>query len=491
MSDPTFPTLIASNGASHVINAAGPILGTSIDGGFLSSGPNSTNLTFAIPASAATGNTIARFRVSSAGGLSPVGQAPNGEVEDYQITIDKIDSIGVYRAGVFLQDITNDGAWNGVIGGDGIFNFGAVGDIPTPGDWNADGITDLGVYRPSNATFYKDKNDNRVFDAADEIVPFGAFDDLPVVGKFNGDAIDDIGVYRPATATFYLDKNGNGTWNDVAGGDIVIVFGTFGDIPIVGNWNLDTLDEVGVYRPSNATFFRDANGNTTFDGFGGGDEIIPFGAIGDKPIIGNWSGSSKNKIGVFRPSTASFYQDSNGNGLFDAGDKIYQFGAATDLPAIGDWASPAPIMAAAGLAVGPIDTRQLTARELDEVVKAAINGWSSQAGPNSPSSAFSNSRARNGFSAATRDSPSNAANSARSSAVNRTTYFSTAGNFPPPDFPPREAATTGPGDRRRGRHSRPRFDVVDVAPAMHKPSIYNTTATQMGRGKVCPPAPLD
>lgn len=40
------------------------------------------------PASAAIGNTFARFRVSSQGGLQPYGLAMDGEVEDYQIRIE-------------------------------------------------------------------------------------------------------------------------------------------------------------------------------------------------------------------------------------------------------------------------------------------------------------------------------------------------------------------------------------------------------------------
>lgn len=45
-------------------------------------------LTFPIPADAALGPTFARFRLSRRGGLGFAGDAPDGEVEDYKITID-------------------------------------------------------------------------------------------------------------------------------------------------------------------------------------------------------------------------------------------------------------------------------------------------------------------------------------------------------------------------------------------------------------------
>ena len=53
----------------------------------------SNTLTFAIPSSVTPGTKFARFRVSSAGGLSPTGVANDGEVEDYTVAILEQDSI--------------------------------------------------------------------------------------------------------------------------------------------------------------------------------------------------------------------------------------------------------------------------------------------------------------------------------------------------------------------------------------------------------------
>jgi hypothetical protein len=44
-------------------------------------------LVFLVPLTAQAGTTYARFRFSSAGGLSFDGEALDGEVEDYQVTI--------------------------------------------------------------------------------------------------------------------------------------------------------------------------------------------------------------------------------------------------------------------------------------------------------------------------------------------------------------------------------------------------------------------
>ena len=45
-------------------------------------------LSFTVPAGSLTGDTYARFRVSSAGVVAaPTGAAPDGEVEDYQVQL--------------------------------------------------------------------------------------------------------------------------------------------------------------------------------------------------------------------------------------------------------------------------------------------------------------------------------------------------------------------------------------------------------------------
>ena len=50
--------------------------------------PNGTHIiSVPVPADAAIGQTFARFRISSAGGLGPAGQAADGEVEDYLVDV--------------------------------------------------------------------------------------------------------------------------------------------------------------------------------------------------------------------------------------------------------------------------------------------------------------------------------------------------------------------------------------------------------------------
>ena len=54
----------------------------------------------------------------------------------------------------------------------------STGDLPVSGDWNNDGVTEIGVFRPSTQRFYLDKNGNGHWDAGDSLYAFGLSGDL-------------------------------------------------------------------------------------------------------------------------------------------------------------------------------------------------------------------------------------------------------------------------------------------------------------------------
>ncbi len=97
------PIFVGENSASLTVNVSGTNakldgwIDFDGDGSWLGAGEQifdgfdvivgSNDLTFAVPADAHGGQTYARFRVSSRGGLLPTGMASDGEVEDYAIEI--------------------------------------------------------------------------------------------------------------------------------------------------------------------------------------------------------------------------------------------------------------------------------------------------------------------------------------------------------------------------------------------------------------------
>ena len=256
--------------------------------------------------------------------------------------------IGVFRASTtnFYLDSNGNGQWDGSAAGDtASVPFGLTTDLPVIGDWNGDGTDDIGLWRPSARVFFLDSNGNNQWDgpAAGDTQrgPFGLTTDLPVIGDWDGDGMDEIGVWRPSTRVFYLDANANGLWDGSAGGDIVTApLGSAPtDAPLSGDWNNDGSDEIGIYQVSSGRFFLDFNGNYVYDQ----DDIAtgPFGIPGDTPLTGDWNNGGRDEIGVYRPSTRVFFLDANGNGKWDgeaAGDVASTpFGAPGDLPVAGRW----------------------------------------------------------------------------------------------------------------------------------------------------------
>lgn len=125
---------------------------------------------------------------------------------------------------------------------DHVFQYGSEGDVPVAGDWNGDGISNIGVFR--EGTWYLDTDGDGRFSPSDEVVHFGRPGDIPVVGDWTGDGTTKLGVYRQGQ--WYLDTNGNRTLDAQ---DATFRLGDAGDIPVVGDWNGDGKDDVGVYRP--------------------------------------------------------------------------------------------------------------------------------------------------------------------------------------------------------------------------------------------------
>ncbi|WP_449224078.1 MSCRAMM family protein [Aporhodopirellula rubra] len=108
---------------------------------------------------------------------------------------DGIDQIGVFRSGQWMLDEDGDGRWTSK---DRPKNFGMPGDEPIVGDFNGDGIDEIGVVR-GDLWIIDTDGDHRITGNDKQIrVPRPAGDSQPIAGDFNGDDIDDPGYYQAA-----------------------------------------------------------------------------------------------------------------------------------------------------------------------------------------------------------------------------------------------------------------------------------------------------
>lgn len=116
----------------------------------------------------------------------------------------------------------------------------SIAEIPVAGDWNGDGTDGFGVFHPGTGTYYLretatsgDPERTVTFSEADGY-PRGAW---PIVGDFDGDGDDDLGVYFAGTA--YL-PNGN------------VSIGT--GQALAGDWNGDGVDTIVTFTGATNTF---------------------------------------------------------------------------------------------------------------------------------------------------------------------------------------------------------------------------------------------
>ena len=76
-------------------------------------------------------------------------------------------------------------------------------------------------------------------------------DEVPVIGDWDGDGFDSVGVYRPNESTFHLRfVPGEGE------ADLRVAFGEpkLAPLPLVGDWDGDGVDSPGLYSPADSSF---------------------------------------------------------------------------------------------------------------------------------------------------------------------------------------------------------------------------------------------
>ena len=81
------------------------------------------------------------------------------------------------------------------------------------------------------------------------------------------------------------------------GGDTTGTIGETGDKPLLGDWNGDGRTKVGIYRSSAGLFAEDYNGDLTWNQ--GVDRAGVFGSPGGRPVVGDWTGTGVIRVGVF------------------------------------------------------------------------------------------------------------------------------------------------------------------------------------------------
>ncbi|MGO1739065.1 MAG: N-acetylmuramoyl-L-alanine amidase [Actinomycetaceae bacterium] len=171
-------------------------------------------------------------------------------------------------------------------------------------------------------------------------------------------------ILDAATNEFFLSN----AWSTIA--DVEFTFGTGGGEIVVGDWDGDGVDTVGVRTGQT---FRLTNGHHSR-----ADVVLAYGRAGDEILVGDWDRNGTDTLGVRR-----------GNGIYLRNDlesgpahEQFTYGRADDVLLVGDWSGNGRTTLAVrrgnqyllthGLASGPAEIVMDYGRVDDEVV---IGDW--------------------------------------------------------------------------------------------------------------------
>ncbi|CAN5474683.1 hypothetical protein BH10ACI3_BH10ACI3_15730 [soil metagenome] len=223
------------------------------------------------------------------------------------------DTDGKSNAGVFRP---SSGAWyiGSPNGGSGspATNMGQSGDIPVADDYDGDGIPDIAVFRPSDGTWYVSNSSDQAYVRSQ----FGRTGDAPVPADYDGDGIADIAIFRPADGNWWIRQSTDGLR--------VVNFGLNGDIPVAGDYDGDGRSDIAVFRPSNGTWY--------ILGSRSGFAAVNFGLTADKVAPADYDGDGTTDIAVYRPANGNWWiRQSTG------GTRVVKFGINEDIPVPADY----------------------------------------------------------------------------------------------------------------------------------------------------------
>lgn len=182
-----------------------------------------------------------------------------------------------------------------------------------------------GVFRPSqnNATWWHLRYSNTSGNANNSFI-YGETCDMPIVGDWDGDGDDTVGVVRRVGGVLQWHLSNNNST------PVTFSYGNATDLPVAGDWNGNGTDSIGVFRPSEARWYL-SNDNIT------ASYIFLYGNPTDRPVAGDWDGDGDVNIGVVRPLGGvlewilRYY---NGQG---PANLQFTYGNNTDVPITGDW----------------------------------------------------------------------------------------------------------------------------------------------------------
>jgi hypothetical protein len=197
--------------------------------------------------------------------------------------------------------------------------WGLPTDKLVPDDYDGDGKTDFAVFRATSDGVTPDYYILRSADATVQYVSWGNIGDIPLSEDFDGDTKGDQAIFRPGTGSgqFWVLRSSDGT--------ILLSAHTVAGVPLAGDFDGDKRGDFATYTDGFWRILRSESGYAP--GF-----IIHFGTAGDKVVHSDYDGDGKDDMALYRPSDGTWYISQSAGG-----NRVQHFGISTDVPVPADY----------------------------------------------------------------------------------------------------------------------------------------------------------
>ncbi|GEM_PF-1787354 len=271
------------------------------------------NFTATLPRTLANARCISATATDNLGNTSEFSPCVSINPATGDFDSDGLSDLGIFRPSNgqwWIQQSSN----NMVV----VYTFGASTDKIVPADYDGDGKSDVAFWRPSTGEWFVLRSSNLTFFA----VPFGISTDKTAPGDFDGDNKADFAVYRQSTGTWFILKSSD---NVV----LTVPFGISQDVPVVADYDGDGISDVAIYRPVGGS----GNSEWWILRSTAGLFATPFGSSTDKAVQADYTGDGKADVAIWRPSTGQWFVLRSENRSFFAAP----FGVTSDIPSPADY----------------------------------------------------------------------------------------------------------------------------------------------------------